>query len=110
MGVKMTPDEMAGKCEYTAGGLLIWNSVPAPLKFKRRYYSYEKNLAKNTLLNTKWDVVALEVQWGRQKHWVGLIDWNWRGEIIHDPWDGKKKALKDCPFSGVTGMAILTKI
>jgi hypothetical protein len=111
MGVKMTPNEVAGKCQYTADGLLYWNSVPAPLKFKRRYFNqYDKSLAKHTLLNTKWDVVLLEVQWGRQKHWVGLVGWGRNGEVIHNPWDGKKKALSKCPFSGVTGMAILTKI
>lgn len=108
MGDKITPDEFAKKCRYTDKGLLYWTSIPAPLQFKYRYYKYDENLAKDTLLNSKYDVVVLEVQWGRQRHWIGLVGWN-KEPIIHDPWDGKKKVLSKCPFSGVTGVAILTK-
>jgi len=112
MGKKdtITPKDVAEKSKFTADWMLIWSSLPAPLKFVNRYYKYDKARAYE-ILRSHWNACLLEVQWGRQKHWVVLMGFGNDGmPIVHDTWDGKRKEWKKTPFSAITGMAELTKI
>ena len=104
-GKKFTPDEMAKECKFTPNGLLLWRSLP--VKFVWRYYRYLPTKAKEILLSAK-GMCMIEVLWGRDRHWIGLVGWDRRGEIIHDPYDGKKKSLRNCPFRP-TGFTELSK-
>ena len=107
-GKTYTPEMMAEKCEFTDDGLLLWVSVPLPLNFVWRYKQYDKKKAKEILLS-KNGMCMIQVMFGGSQHWIGLIGWDRNGEIIHDPWDGKKKSLKMCPFSAPIGMTELRK-
>ena len=105
---ELTPDEVANdSSRFTPSGLLIWSRLPGPTKFVRRYYSYNKAKALE-ILKSDWNVCFLQVQWGRQSHWVTVVGWRNGEPVIHDPWDGKRKSLKSAPFSAVTGMAEIT--
>lgn len=107
-GEYTTPGNMSHKLRYTKNGLLYWTSIPAPMKFVYRYYYFNSNKAYS-ILKSRDNACILEVQWGKQKHWVVLVGWRKNEPIIHDTWDGKRKRWSKTQFSRITGMAEVTR-
>lgn len=106
-GKEITPDKMADSCKFLQDGRILWNSIPSPLKFVWRYYQDDARKAKEILFSPN-GMCLIQVQWGSQQHWLGLVGWDRNGAIVHDPWFGAKVSLKARPYYPI-GMTELKK-
>ena len=85
-GERKTPDELASKLDFTNDGRILWQSISRvydKMKFKWRFYTFDKNLIDKSLSDPN-TVVLLNVD--HNYHWISALSKIFGYYRCSDPW------------------------